>query len=203
MKSNRTDKWYINGKLRPHFAGKLRGYPGLKNTAKGIMKYVPHCKIYVEPFAGLGRTTEYVSADKIILNDMSDYAVNYLKNKFPKNTLDYRDIEITQEDFKECILKHDSEDTFFLIDPPWSKSIYTKNIDDNTDVKGIKIKPFCNITPSEYYRIIFDIIKTIKGKWLICMNHNRAYPKEYKSTVIESTKTIMGYAIKTRIVYND
>ena len=59
------------------------------------------------------------------------------------------------------------------------------------------------MTPSEYYRIIFDIIKTIKGKWLICMNHNRAYPKEYKSTVIESTKTIMGYVIKTRIVYND
>ena len=57
----------------------IKGYPGLTNMAEYIMPYIPTSKIYVEPFAGLGRTVE-LRHDKIILNDMSDYAINYLKN---------------------------------------------------------------------------------------------------------------------------
>ena len=33
------------------------------------MKYVPICDLYVEPFAGLGRTLDHYSAPKIVLND--------------------------------------------------------------------------------------------------------------------------------------
>ena len=73
------------------------GYPGLAFSAFQISEYIPKCKIYVEPFAGLGRTVES-KHDRVILNDKSDYAVNYLKSHFPF-------AEITQEDFEECILK--------------------------------------------------------------------------------------------------
>ena len=113
-------------------------YPGLAYTAKLVGKYFPTSKIHVEPFSGLGRTVQYVRADKIILNDMSDYANKFCKKTFP-NAI------ITHQDFVECILRWDGPDTFFLIDPPWDNAYYT---DERTEaskekleaLKGVKLK---------------------------------------------------------------
>ena len=51
--------------------GHIRGYPGLVHTALVISEHIPKCKIYVEPFAGLGRTAKHAQAEQIILNDKS------------------------------------------------------------------------------------------------------------------------------------
>lgn len=133
------------------------GYAGLKFTADKINDYIPTSKIYVEPFAGLGRTVE-LRHDKIILNDMSDFAVKQLKEEYDEylDSLSYP-IIVTQEDFKECIEKWDSEDTFFLIDPPWYNDIYSKND-----------KPFMDRTALQYYQDIFKFLETVKGNWILC-----------------------------------
>lgn len=138
-----TEKTLFQGK-------KLTGYPRLKYTAKRISTYIPDCKIYVEPFAGLGEVAKLINREKMILNDKSDYAINELKQTFP-------DKIITQDDFLYCMEKWDSEDTFFLIDPPWYNDIYSKND-----------KPFMDRTALQYYQDIFKFLETVKGNWILC-----------------------------------
>ena len=76
---------------KPSTFYQVKGYAGLTAMAEYIKPYIPKSSLYVEPFAGLGRTVEE-KHDKIILNDMSDYAVKYLKEHFPFAV-------VTQEDF--------------------------------------------------------------------------------------------------------
>ena len=128
---------------------RLPGYPGLTFMAMRISEYIPKCKIYVEPFAGLGRLTRHINAEKIILNDKSPYAINYLKK--------YTQAKITNLDFEECINLYDSTDTFFLIDPPWINVIYKNNP-----------LPYTDRTPLEYYTRLFEIIPKLKGDWILC-----------------------------------
>ena len=133
------------------------GYSGLKHTADKINDYIPTSKIYVEPFAGLGRTVE-LRHDKIILNDMSEYAVDYLRNEYAEysETCEFP-ITVTQEDYMECIKKWDSEDTFFLIDPPWRFTCYDSHHN-----------AFCDRKPMEYYSELLDVVDDLKGDWIIC-----------------------------------
>lgn len=138
-----TEKTLFQGK-------KLIGYPRLKYTAKRISKYIPDCKIYVEPFAGLGEVAKLINTEKMILNDKSDYAINELRQNFPESI-------ITQDDFIHCMEKWDSVDTFFLIDPPWYNDIYSKND-----------KPFMDRTALQYYQDIFKFLETVKGNWILC-----------------------------------
>jgi len=157
----------------------IKGYPGLQNMAEYIIQYIPKSKIYVEPFSGLGRTVEK-KHDKVILNDKSDYSVNYLKLHFPF-------AEITQEDFEICILKHDSEDTFFLIDPPWRKNIYQNNP-----------LPFNDRTPIQYYdKLIKEILPKLKGDWILCIDRDeheigkRVSKSGYENLVIQHPKKVL------------
>lgn len=134
---------------------KLGGYPGLTHTAKQICEYIPQCKIYVEPFAGLGRTSHNIKAEKIVLNDKSPYAFDYLTKHF--------NAEITNLDFEESIRLYDSEDTFFLFDPPWMTEIYQGGNDS-----------YCDRTDIEYYQQIMDILPNLKADWiLVCGIHKR------------------------------
>lgn len=128
-------------------------YPGLASTARQISDYIPTCQLYVEPFAGLGRVAKLVKAKHKVLNDLSDYACNYNK-KFVA--------EITKEDFEICIKKWDNYFTFFLFDPPWRKQIYENN----------KL-PFCDRTPKEYYQRLYEILPTLKGDWILCMDKSQ------------------------------
>lgn len=166
------------------------GYAGLKFTADKINQHIPTSKIYVEPFAGLGRTVE-LRHEKIILNDMSDYAVNYLKENFSTAI-------ITQEDFMDCIKKYDSEDTFFLIDPPWRFSCYDSHKN-----------AFCDRTPYEYYTQILNIVKTLKGDWIICSAKDEHEIKKiltksdyYKTVVTSDKKVIFGKYAQTLLLSN-
>ena len=158
----------------------MGGYPGLALTAHLISNYIPKCKIYCEPFAGLGRTAPFVTADKKILNDKSDHAVKYLKRFFPYAT-------VSQLDFAECMINNDSKNTFFLIDPPWFKAIYEE-----------KSLPFCDREPVQYYTDILNICKKLKGDWIICSSKEQhglggmLEKSGYPQHLVTSGKKIFG-----------
>lgn len=130
------------------------GYPGLVHTAKEICEYIPKCKRFVEPFAGLGRISKNVISEEKILNDLSDYAFEHNKRKF-KNVI------ITKDDFLECVKKYDSHDTIFFFDPPWSNEIYEIN---PLTVNTMSVK--------EYYKKIEEILPSLKADWFIVSDEN-------------------------------
>tara|TARA_R110000803_G_scaffold141712_1_gene208107 strand:- start:17 stop:619 length:603 start_codon:yes stop_codon:yes gene_type:complete len=174
------------------------GYAGLKHTADKINEYIPTSKIYVEVFAGLGRTVQ-LRHDKIILNDMSDYAVDYLNNEYAEysETCEFP-IIITQTDFIECIKKWDSEDTFFLIDPPWRFSCYDSHKN-----------AYCDRTPFEYYSQLLKIVPNLKGDWIICSAKDEHEIKkilsktDYNKIIVKSDKkVIFGKHATTLLVSN-
>jgi site-specific DNA-adenine methylase len=173
-------------------AGLRTGYPGLTYTAEDIANKIGDCNIFCEPFAGLGRVSKYIKASKIILNDMSDFSVKYLKENFP-NAI------VTQEDFLECILKNDSSNTTFLFDPPWARKDYADNP-----------KTFCDRGVGEYYKTLRDLVPSLKGNWFCAGRASggsrscvTVYFKEYNHFLIESKRTINGHPIKTKVYYND
>lgn len=167
----------------------IKGYPGLEGMAEYIVKYFPqNIERYVEPFAGLGRTAKLVNAKEMILNDMSDYAVEYLTKHF-LNAL------VTKEDFRDCIKKWDSESTFFLIDPPWRKNIYKNNE-----------LPYCNMTPIQYYENVLYLLRNLKGKWILCVDRDeheigkRVSKSGYPNLVLQHpTKKLYGKSIAVRM----
>jgi len=175
----------------------LGGYAGLKHTAKKIAEFIPTSKLYVEPFCGLASVSKYVKADKIILNDMSDFIIDYHQSQNYQSKLDFQ-IEITQEDFEICIKRHDSSQTFFLIDPVWRTEHYSEHS-----------QAFMDRKPSEYYRKIFELVKTMKANWIICgvaderqtggfmSNHNY-----YKKIVESDDLVIFGKKARTLLVSN-
>lgn len=166
------------------------GYPGLHNTARLIAEYIPRCNIFVEVFAGLGRVAPHVKVDKIILNDMSDYAVSYLKSKYPQH-------EVIKGDFIDCIKKYDGPNTFLFMDPPWSKGIYEENN-----------KTFCDRTAIKYYEDILSIIPTLKSDWFLCSDVKEKEIRKimsksgYPIKDIMSKKKMMGGLIGTKILSN-
>ena len=171
--------------------GLRTGYPGLASTADKIVKYFPNCQIYVEPFAGLGRTAKYIDKKTIILNDKSEYAIEYLKQNFPKAI-------ITQDDFIDCIKKHDGPNTLFFIDPPWNPIDYKENT-----------KTFCDRGVGEYYGQLKKLLPNIQGNWIVAgraLGGSRStisvYFKEYPFIIIEGNRTINGHKTKVKIVSN-
>lgn len=164
----------------------FRGYPGLTNTSKQICDYIPRCKIFVEPFAGLGRISKRVKADKYVLNDLSDYAINFLKNNF-------KNAQITQHDYANCIKDNDSEDTMFFIDPPWIDNVYEKN----------RLTAYTKPN-REIYDDLEETLPKIKGDWIIAgkadgvLKNWRYHHLEIKSR----QKAIFGFKARTYLVSN-
>lgn len=172
-------------------AGLRKGYPGLTHTAKGIAKLIGDCDIFCEPFAGLGRISKHVKANKYILNDMSDYSIAYLKEHFA-------DAIISKEDFLKCILKHDAPNVTFLIDPPWARKDYADN--PNT---------FCDRGVGDYYSKLAEIAPSLKGRWFVAGRAGggsrscvTVYFKQYESIIVESHRKINGHSIKTKLYYS-
>lgn len=172
-------------------AGLRTGYPGLTHTAKAIAAFIGDCDLFCEPFAGLGRVSEHINADKIWLNDKSDFAFNFLQNNFKTS-------HITQIDFEECIKLADSVNTTFLFDPPWSRKDYADNP-----------KTFCDRGVGEYYKTLANIVPHLKGRWFCAgraMGGSRScvtvYFKNYDSNIIQSERTINGHPIKTKLYFD-
>lgn len=167
--------------------GHVRGYPGLVHTALMISEYIPKSKIYVEPFAGLGRTAKHANAEKIILNDKSQYAIDFLEKNF--------NADIMSLDFEDMFRLFDGPNTTFLIDPPWSKTEYEN---------GCRDRAFCDRTPKEYYDTIFTWLPKLQGNWFVCGKKDNTKLKhpDYFSKLFKSKKKIMGGNISTLVMSN-
>lgn len=173
----------------------VKGYPGLEGMAEQISKYFPSNPIHVEPFAGLGRTVGYSKASTIILNDLSGFAVSYLRETYPNSI-------VTQEDFVEIIKKYrENPDVFMFLDPPWRKNIYKNNESPVFTMKNI----------TDYYIHIFYWLNDDKTKcnWLLCSDRDRheigvcIKNTGYNSIELEhSTKKLYNRPLAVQLVGN-
>lgn len=133
----------------------LGGYAGLSWLAPQIMEYVPHCEIYVEPFAGHAKVAQLLKFPRMILNDRSDHSNAYCRRKFPNAIVE-------NKDFVETIRQYDSPSTFFLIDPPW-RDLYKFN---ELSYQDREVR--------DYYTTLFGIVPSLQGNWIICSGTSRA-----------------------------
>jgi hypothetical protein len=160
----------------------IKGYAGLKNMAEPISQYFPDKPIHVEPFAGLGRTIPFSKASTIILNDLSDYAVQYLREIYPKHL-------VTQEDFSEIIKRYrENPDVFLFLDPPWRKNIYNNNEKPVFTMKNV----------TQYYQHIFYWLNDSKTKckWMLCSDRDRHEISEFISDIGYYTKELEHPTVK-------
>lgn len=167
-------------------AGHVRGYPGLVHTALMISEYIPKCKTFIEPFAGLGRISKHVKAERMILNDKSTFAYNHLKNKFSNAS-------VYSWDF-ETFMKFFSGDVYFF-DPPWGFEEYAD---------GCRTKAFCDRKPRQYYDIILKFVEKLDVTWFICgsKKNNKLRDTRYYHKLFKSKKKIMGGNISTLVMSN-
>ena len=171
----------------------LGGYAGVKHTAKQIIDKVPDIskyKLWVEPFSGLGRTAEYIDLPKV-LNDKSVFANEYCIEHFS-------DVKVENMDFMDTINKYDSEDAFFLIDPPWRFEHYNK-----TNLS------FCDRKAWDYYDQLLKRIETLKGDWFLLNSADEHETNDilrdskWGLKIVESEgKVIFGKPAKTMICSN-
>jgi len=172
--------------------GHVRGYPGLVHTAKPISRYIPKCRFFIEPLAGLGRIARQVQhkCENLILNDLSDYAYDHNKREFP-------DAIVTQVDFVDCVKEWDAKGNVIFFDSPWSYSEYKNG------AHGLAI---CTMKPSQYYDIIFEMLPSLKSDWFVAGNKNNSRLKNsgypYKLIEAEDGAKIMGGLIKTALISN-
>lgn len=190
LETAKQKRYRINkgvGNMKYIGIGHIRGYAGLTHTALVISEHIPKCKIYVEPFAGLGRTAKHAQAEQIILNDKSDYACNFLSKHFKA--------DVYNLDFEEMFRLYDSIETVFLIDPPWSTLEYEK---------GCRNRAFCDRTPKEYYDKIFEWLPTLKGHWFLCgkKDNSRLNDDRWFHQLFKSKRKIMGGNISTLVMSN-
>ena len=181
------------GKLKDSTFYLVKGYPGLEHTAEFIKPLIPKSKIYVEVFAGMGRTVEEDKHETIILNDKSDFAIEKLKDKFPNAT-------ITQDDFREVIKKYyKNPDAFLFMDPPWRKNIYKNN-------NGPE---FTETSPIDYYKFILFKMEFAECKWILCVDKDeheigkRVSKSRWTNKVIEHpTMKLYNRPIGVRLASN-
>jgi hypothetical protein len=189
-------------------------YPGLLRMSKYIAPYFPRSKIYVECFAGLGRTVKYSRSQIIILNDKSKYSNYYCRKKFPNAIVE-------NMDFIDTIKKYDSLDTFFLIDPPWRIDFYQGKGMTARSKKGITAG-YIDRSAKEYLDDLKKILPEIKGHYIITLpiHFNRRkksgklfFPSKYSKELkhikphffgnYPSTKLFSNYPLKIRITTLD
>jgi DNA adenine methylase len=118
---------------------------------------------------------------------------NYIRTNFNNNAIKNRmkDTIILNEDYKKLIKEYDSPETFFYLDPPYEKSdkLYTHS--------SLPIKD------------VYNVLKNIKGRFLISYNDSteakklfKNYYINYADTTYENTKTIGKRVKKEMLISN-
>ncbi len=170
------------------------GFPGLKFSARVISEYVPKCKIYCEPFAGVASVGDYIKPTLLkVYNDISTEARAILKRKNQFNEY----VHISSLDFKHCIKEWDSPETFFLIDPPWEERAYKNNRQTR-----------CDNSIKKYYQTILYEMLYVKADWILCSGINGAganlikQSNWQKKVVYGKKNSIFGCTPKTLLCSN-
>ena len=95
----------------------------------------------------------------------------YIKSNYSEYKDRLKNVIILNKDYKEVIKKYDSPDTFFYLDPPYEKSI---GLYDHYE---LPIKD------------VYDVLKNIKGKFLLSYNDSLEAKKIFKDYYIDTIKT--------------
>jgi DNA adenine methylase len=102
---------------------------------------------------------------------------------------------ILNKDFKEVVIEYDSENSFFYLDPPYSKTLNIKNGYYNNNT----------ITPKDVY----DVLKNIKGKFLLSYDNTeevRDIFKDYKIVEVDTryspTSSVNSRKVKELLIMN-
>ena len=213
--ANQFGSGNIDGKPTSVWGKKLLGgTAGMALTADQIVqlwfKLVPKDKkynVYCEPFAGKARTYEALRQtgnptdnfmiwggknSEVYLNDMSIHAQEFCQKEFPEAI-------ITGVSYEETIKAVDSENTFFMIDPPWRKKIYTNN------------EFFvCDQSIPQYYNTLLDMVETMKGDWFIASSADEhecrgvLTKSKWNTMIVKSNKKkkIFGKPARTMLCSN-
>jgi len=104
-------------------------------------------------------------------------AFEILKYKLPRYSEYFKRIEISNLDYKDVIKNHDSEDTFFYLDPPYV---------------GYENYYYHNSFSGDSHSELSQVLKSIKGKWLLSYYRFDKLMDWYSNYKIVSQKTIMS-----------
>lgn len=120
--------------------------------------------LYIEPFGGEFGFYELLNPKPLvaIYNDINQDLYKKVKDKY-KNVLYFN------RDYKDIIEKYNSEHSFFFIDPPYLfREHYYKNH---------------NFLTKENHVELSEIIKEIKGKFLLCYQDRPLMRELYKNYI--------------------
>jgi len=185
------------------------GYPGLAGASRKLALMIPKdTEFYVEPFAGTAKvyqelrrrckSEEGFFIRSFTLNDKSEFIFNWLKDTFSLP-------EITKDDFIDCIKKHDSEKTTFLIDPPWFRTYYDQTFScfDRESIKSYdqQIISLCSGNPigefnTEGYKIKGKFIITTRKENQVMLNSG------FKNEYVESEYVVSGKFPQVLVTHN-
>lgn len=169
---------------------KLRGYPSLSGTASEISKFIPPCKLYVEPFAGTAKVYQELLKKGFktdtVLNDKSQFIFKWLKDELLTAF-------ITNQDFIQCIKRWDGQNTVLLIDAPWNRGIYDHGF-----------SCFDRSKVAEYDNEILELCENLESKFIICSDKNniRMLNSGWNNRLIEGEYKICNAHVKTLLTSN-
>lgn len=140
------------------------GQKRLKLYEEFISRYIPNnIETYVEPFAGSFAVACYLFEErfddnnepkKLIYNDINKYNLNIYADK------------VHHLDYKKIFEMYDSVNTFFYLDPPYFKKEF--------------LYDGCKEYTKQFHIELRDILKNIKGKFLLSYEDNDFIRELYK-----------------------
>lgn len=105
----------------------------------------------------------------------------------------FRDIQIEQDDALQVILRFDTPDTLFYLDPPYPADTRNKS----WCKKGYTLE-----LPGEYHTHLANLLKRIQGMAIISTYPNEQYAELFRDwTRIETTAQTMNKTIATELLY--
>ncbi len=105
-------------------------------------------------------------------------------DKLEKAAERLKDVIIERLDFEKLIMKYDSIRSFFYIDPPYyeHEDLYKRDATESFDG----------------HVELFELLKTIKGKWLLSYNDHPFIHNLYKDYRIEKVETLYSLSGNTK-----
>ena len=138
----------------------------------------------LKPTSDMGKVVKYYLL--IFLSLYGNQRIfNYKRGTVAKDFETYSDrlssVSINNKDYKTIIHDYDSPNTFFYLDPPYENT--GKTIDQYSDIN---------------FDELFDILSSIKGKFLLSVNNSKRIRDLFKNFHIRKATTV--YSIKKQKV---
>lgn len=145
----------------------MKGNKNNKRLYEGLIKKsIPNkIELYVEPFGGEFGLYELINKPTLsVYNDIDNKKYKLVYNKYKHDN----SINFFNTDYKKIIEIFDTKNTFFFCDPPyWKHYEYRYNFTDEQHIE------------------LSNILKKIKGKFLLCYHNDEFITNLYKKYKID------------------